>query len=122
LGYQISRIEPNILYIVLEGDLIPLHEEIDHVVSQQLQEMPTPTHFIVDLQGVTRMQTLPQLTAGKTLRAPNLGWTLLVGHLNRYIQTVTDTAAHMFRVRVRHVATVEDALCFLDRVEEGLRR
>lgn len=127
MSYTIEWLIPDhILKVVLpeqfdKAAIQPYDRELVAYLDQATQTL----HLIADVRWVDRMSIPPLsiLTHLEHITHPRLGWVVTIG-LNRslFFRLVTNVMRSLTGFRIHDVASIEDALAYLERVDENEER
>ncbi|MCU0514023.1 MAG: hypothetical protein MUE40_15815 [Anaerolineae bacterium] len=99
---------------------VPELLEAVHYFEDQARQTSAPLlHVISDLRQARQMPTLHELVAMNVPQNEKLGWMLIVGS-NKFFHFISSVLAGMFKTRFRYYETLEQAIAFLQSVDESL--
>jgi hypothetical protein len=115
-------LENRVMQIVNHGDVADQDLfDIDESVIQYIDQSSAPlVHLIVDHRNGNNAPSAKGLTQLNWPKNPRLGWTILIGLKNPFQRFVTVVAANFFKIRLRLVNTMDEALDFLNEVDSTL--
>lgn len=116
-------VEDQVFLRVAEGE-VTVDEYYEHdarLINNYLEPSPaTRVHGIFDLTGLDQMPELKVLRQAKAIKHSKTGWVVLVGVDNPVIKLVASVMGQMYQARFRFYNTIEEALDFLQSMDDTL--
>lgn len=117
-------IDGHVMYGRMSGDWTgETVREFDTAVIamvEQAEAQAPQMHAIYDPHAVRNLAALKDYLLLQSSKHPNAGWTVMVGVESKEMKFVISTAIQLLKLRAHFVATLEDALAFLQKVDQTL--
>ena len=115
-------VEQRVIQVELQGNvtLAQIEDIIEHI-DRHVEQGVAPIHIIMDMTHVTTHPSMIQIkkVSGGRKPDPRMGWTLVVG-ANLISRLINNALLQINNVRYRNFASYDDALAFLQEVDDTL--